>query len=180
MKSIKKALFGLLLAGCAAANALAAPIYDYQGSVFVPADDSGPGTLQTWLFAGGGPGILGGKTFSFEFLFNTPPSNPVTWFGFQVDGSNTVSFDGAGFYALGAPPLPVPGYRLAFGGARADGRGYLDSGVYDLLLTGTFLVDGAGFLGSAVDDIVPVPEPMTLSLMLAGVAGLLATRRKHT
>jgi hypothetical protein len=178
MKPIKKALFALFLAGCAAANAFAAPIYDYQGSVFVPADDSGPGTLQTWLFGAGGAGVLGGQTFSIDFLFNTPPSSPVTWFGFEVDGWNTVSFDSAGFAALGSPPTTVPGYQLAFGGARAAGHGYLDSGVYDLLLTGIFLADGAGFLGRAVDDIVPVPEPMTLGLMLAGAAGLFGARRR--
>lgn len=177
MKPIKKALFALLLAGCAAANAFAAPIYDYQETLFVPANDSGPGTLQTWLFGAGGAGVLAGQTFSFEFLFNTPPSSPTTWFGFQV-GGNGVSFDDGGFYALGFPPATVPGYRFSFAETHVGGHGFLDSGTYDLYLTGTFLADGAGFLGKAVDDVAPVPEPATLGLMLAGAAGLLGMRRR--
>jgi hypothetical protein len=178
MKSIKKALFGLILAGSAAANALAAPIYDYKEQVFVPADLSGPGTLQTWLFGFGGTGIRSGQTFSLEFFFNTPPSNPVTWFGFQVDGRHTVSFDDGGFYGAGLQLTPVLDYRFSLGASRADGHGYVDSGFYDLYLAGTFLVDGAGFEGRAVDDLVPVPEPVSSSLMLAGAAGLLVARRR--
>lgn len=179
MKTIKKALSGLLVAGCAAtgaANVFAAPVYDYQDTLFVPADAGGPGTLQTWLFGAGGAGVRAGQTFSFDFLFNTPPSNPTTWFGFQV-GGNGVSFDDAVFYALGLPPSLVPGYRFSFSGTRVDGHGFLDSGTYDLLLTGTFLTDGAAFLGRAVDDIAPVPEPATLGLLFAGAAGLLGVRR---
>ena len=178
MKSIKKALLGLFLACCAAANAPAAPIYDYQGTIFVQADLGNPGTLQTWLYGFGGNGILGGQTFSLEFLFNTPPSDPVTWFGFQVDSWNTVSFVAGGFYAFDPTLTAPPDYTFGLSTSRASGHGFLDSGVYDLFLAGTFLVDGAGFVISAVDDIVPVPEPMTLGLMLAGLAGLAGARRR--
>jgi hypothetical protein len=178
MTFFKKALFGLLLAGSALTSAFAAPIYDYQDTVFVPADASHPGTLQTWLFGAGGPGVLSGQTFSFEFLFNTPPSSPTTWFGFEV-GSATVDFDDGGFYALGLPPSTVPGFAFSLTGSQARGHGFLDSGLYDLFLTGTFLVDGASFLGTAVDDVAPVPEPMTLGLMGVGLAGLIGARRRR-
>jgi hypothetical protein len=177
MKSIKKALFGLVLAGCAVTNAFALPVYDYQDAIFVPADDTGPGTLQTWLFGAGGAGVLAGQTFSYEFVFNTPPSAPTTWFGFHVGGGSTVAFDTAAFFGLG-DPLTVPDYGLSFTPTRVDGHGFLDSGTYDLVLAGTFLTDGASFLGRAVDDIAPVPEPMTPGLMLAGAAALLVARRR--
>ena len=57
----------------------------------------------------------------------------------------------------------------------AAGKGRISSGTYDLRLTGTFLVDAAGFTGDAISDI---PEPVSLALMGAGVAGMIGVRRR--
>jgi len=179
MKSIKKILFGLLLAGGAVTSAFATPFYDYQDTVFVPADDSGPGLQQTWWFSAGQDGVLAGQTFAYQFLFNTPPSAPTTWFGLTVDDTHDVSFDFAGLFAFDASAQPVPDFLDAFSPTALHGQGWLDSGVYDLYLTGTFLADGAYFAGSAIDDVdAPVPEPATLGLIAAGLAALGSMRRR--
>jgi hypothetical protein len=57
----------------------------------------------------------------------------------------------------------------------AVGAGRISSGTYDLRLAGTFLVDGAGFTGTARSAI---PEPASLMLLGAGFASLAAVRRR--
>nr|WP_314547184.1 PEP-CTERM sorting domain-containing protein [uncultured Massilia sp.] len=181
MKSIKHFLLGLVLATCTAATAFAAPIYTYSGSSFVFADMSGGGTAQTWNFGLGDASVQAGETFIWEFLFNTPPSAPTTWFGLklQPDSANAVAFEDAGFFATGDPYTDVPNFLLDVTGAAIAGSGWLDSGTYSLILSGTFLVDGAGFSGFALDDVAEVPEPMSLALMGVGLAGLVAARRRR-
>jgi hypothetical protein len=181
MQSIKQALCGLLVAGCAATSAFATPIYDHTDTVFVVADDNWSGTMQTWQFGAGEDGVLAGQTFAYQFVFNTPPAFSTTFFQFWVDGAPGVKFGAAGFYLDDDVMLPAPDFTIRGNPFELNGKGWLDNGPYDLYLRGTFLADGAGFRGFAMDTETAsdeVPEPATLGLLAAGVAGLLGARRR--
>ena len=171
MKSIKQTLFGLVLATCAVFNASATPTF--SDSFFV-VPDFGPATTQTWNFGVTEASAQSGDTFLYDFLFNTPPE--PAWFAFAVfpDLAGSLAFTDLGFFAADFV-TPIDALTLSLTSAQASGAGGITSGTYDLRLAGTFLADGAGFTGQAVSD---VPEPVSLALIGAGLAGMLGARRR--
>jgi hypothetical protein len=134
----------------------------------------GPYTTQTWNFGVTEPAALAGDTFVYDFLFNTPPE--PAWFQFAVfpDVAGTLAFTDLGFFA-GDFVTPIDVLHLTLASDLAFGAGTITSGTYDLRLAGTFLSDGAGFTGHAFSDI---PEPVSLALIAAGLAGMAGARRR--
>ena len=90
-----------------------------------------------------------------------------------------VSFSNAAF-TQGFAFAP-PNYSFNVGNNIVTGNGFIESnGIYDLHLEGTFLTDGATVVGRAGDDlgVISVPEPVSVSLILAGLAGIAGSRRR--
>jgi len=177
MKLIKNVLLGLALASCAAF----ASANEITNTFFVPGNMDNPGLLQTYAFSsdlGDGTVPAVGDTFLFDYWFNTVPGSELDpiWFGFNLgeDSLNSIQFTGAAFVSLG-DFAPVPNYALSFSNDVLSGFGYVGSGIYDLQLAGTFLVDGGSFSGTAASNI---PEPMSLGLMGAGLLGIVGARRR--
>jgi hypothetical protein len=177
MKSIKYALLGLLLA----TSAIAASATEIDGFDFVNGTPAA-GTLQTWDFSFGGDGVMANDTFVYDLLFNPPPSAPVTYFAFATYGNalGAVSFSDASSFTYYGDVAP-DGYSFTSTDPEVWGGGFVPGALYDLHLEGTFLVDGASVNGRAVDDLdtVAVPEPVSVSLMMAGLAGIVGTRRRR-
>ena len=171
MKSIKHCLLGLVLATCAVFNAHATPTF--SGMYFV-VPDFDQYVSQAWFFGVTEPDAMAGDTFEYDFLFNTPPENADFNFIVRPDRDDTLRFTDLGFFA-GDLVTPIDALALTLKDYVVVGAGRISSGTYDLRLAGTFLVDGAGFTGTALSVI---PEPASLMLLGAGFAGLAAVRRR--
>lgn len=175
MKMMKKILVGLVLASCAMVNASAAPIkftgWDWPMSTMDP--DS---LLQIFDFSAIQPDAKAGDTFEYDFTFNSPPMLSVfNVFGKATD--NSVAFTDAGLFNFG-DSAAVAGFMFnttgSTFGASVD---LLDSGLYDFIIAGTFLKDGGGFQATATTD---VPEPVSIALLAAGMAGMAGVRRRRS
>lgn len=171
MKMIKKVLLGLMLSTAATAS-FATEIAPDPYYVFV---NYGQDYRQYFDFGAGGADVKAGDTFVYQFLFNTQPEQPEFYFNIGQDHAGDVAFDSATFLATGDPYTLVDGFQVDLASTTIHGFGNIDAGTYDLVLTGTFLADGAGFTGEAVSD---VPEPMSLALVGAGLAGMAGLRRR--
>jgi hypothetical protein len=176
MKSLKHALLGLMLSTCAA-FAFATPIV--TDPIWVPADMDPSSTQQTFSFGEGGAGIHNGDVYIYDFWFNTPP--PTAWFDFTVtpDMAGSLSFSNVGFSSA-IDPTMIPSGTLAALSDSINGNFIVDSGLYSLQLTVSYLADGASFSGQAVSDLATVPEPMSLCLLGLGMAAMAGARRRKS
>jgi hypothetical protein len=171
MKMIKKVLIGLMLSSAATA-AFAKHIEPDPYFVEVT---FGQDYRQYFDFGAGGADVQAGDTFTYNFLFNTMPEQPEFFFDIAQDHAGDVAFSDAQLLATGDPYTNVDGFPITLTNTTIHGFGSIDAGVYNLLVSGTFLADGAGFTGEAVSD---VPEPMSLALVGAGLAGMAGLRRR--
>ena len=122
---------------------------------------------------------LAGDTFDDFFIFNVPDSRDISFFAANTSfGLLFSSFNVAPAYGLGTSANFTTGASV---GHFVNGGGVtLDSGSYQLELTGTYLKTGATYFGQIDAAALPVPEPESWALMLTGgMVALLARRRKN-
>jgi hypothetical protein len=169
---IAAALFAAMLAPAQAAEV------DTTSFVF---PQFGSGLTVSWVFSDQGVSLSAGDTFVDDILFNPPLSQSTLFLQLAADTVGTapsVEFTNLTLFPIGSPGDDVP---LFLFGNSGDIIGFtplpVDSGVYDLEVSGTALVNGAGY-GGEVDGTLPIPEPSAPLLILAGIAGAIGLSRR--
>jgi hypothetical protein len=195
MTIFKKLALSAALAVCAVTGAHAATYDEYTTFVLSNSTENTPGvSTGTYLidsvtgaaptdaFGNPVPARVAGDTFQDDFLFTIQDgqelsffatSNPGKFMGFVVPSAlldSITVFDLQG-------DVYVPEFKLDTLIGFYESGLTLNSGAYDLEITGDLLTNGGGYSG--VMTTVPVPEPSGFALMLAGLGAMVTLVRRR-
>jgi hypothetical protein len=174
----------------AAFAALAGPIADVRAATetsvnFVMPDDSAdtnePSLFFNFANAAMDGDWISGDSFVDQFLFNLPQAAAISFSSAAQSETAGPQVSFSGFELIPANGDPV---SYAFGSSTVTssfmtGAGLvLDTGTYDLVLSGTFLASNGAYGGTIVGTSA-IPEPGTWLLMLGGIAAIAATARRR-
>ena len=134
-----------------------------------------------YVFDGGADSHAAGTSFLDVFILNVPDNEYVSLDFGNVRGSRpSASFSALDIgYAYTGPSLFDATYGPKTYSVTTD-TFELDSGVYEIDISGTYTAAGGSYVGDVFGS--PVPEPGNWALMLAGLGavGVLARRRRNT
>ena len=178
MNSLNKSLLAAALAiGCTAGA--------HADNFYVPADaGNAPGvTTLTWSFAdmaNAGVSHLAGAAFDDFFIFNVPDSESIS---FEVDAvAKGVNFkqSGGGYSVFGLATNNLIDLQAATKKYVLTGGSYdLTSGVYVLEVAGQYSKFNGYYAGQITGIAAAVPEPSTVLMLLAGLAGVAGVARRR-
>jgi PEP-CTERM motif len=122
------------------------------------------------------PARNAGDVFVDDFLLQVFDDQTFSLF---LDAAG-VTFDSVQMYDLFGGTYDFASFSLSSGAVFGSGLS-LQSGLYDLEVSGTVTADGGDYSG-AIENVAAVPEPAEWALMLAGLGalGLLGRRRAHS
>jgi len=166
MKYLKQLFFVALLGLSGAARA---------DIPWVPMDPGSPGQFTNyWTFSSG---TASKGDFDLFFAFNVPDTEIISLKALATAGSISFAGGAAALYELGSGNLL--GLTLATGSTPFTTDSWtLSSGTYVFELAGSRSTDGASF--NAVVMGLPVPEPTSIAMLLAGLIMLAGVSRARS
>jgi len=174
----------------AAFAALAVPVADVRAATetsvnFVMPDDSGDKNDLSLFFNFANTPMDGdwisGDSFVDQFLFNLPEAAAISFSSAaQSDSAGPqVSFSGFELIPANGDPVSYTFGTSTLAASFMTGSGLsLDTGTYDLVLSGTFLTSNGAYGGTVVGTSA-IPEPGKWLLMLGGIAAVAASARRR-